>query len=155
MSVKFRCLRISEKKLFRGSGDCGLCLLRVGIVRGYLYEFAVLAEMLHQFVVEAVVGKGLGVAYYDKLHAGTSHGDVHAAQVAQEADLAVGIVSHQRDDNHVALLALEAVDGAYGDVALEFAEVVLHLQQPPDESRLTAVGGDDSEVDALALNLLR
>ena len=82
---------------------------------------------------------GRGVAQDDELHAGTRDGDIHAAQVAQESDVAVGIVAHQRDDDDVALLPLEAVDGAHGDVALETAEIMLHLEQAADEARLAAI----------------
>ena len=113
------------------------------------------ADVLNERPVEAVAAEGLCIADNDEFHTRACHGDVHASQVAQEANLSLRIVAHEADDYHVALLPLEAVDGADGDVALETAEVVLHFEQAAYEARLTAVGRDDAKVHALALNLLR
>ena len=49
------------------------------------------------------------VAQDHEFHPRTSDGDVHSAQVAEEADLAFGIATHQGDEDHVALLALKTV----------------------------------------------
>ena len=51
--------------------------------------------MLDEGAIESVAGEGLGVAYDDEFHACAGHGDVHAAQVAEEADAAVSVVAHQ------------------------------------------------------------
>ena len=61
----------------------------------------------------------MAVAEDDELHAGTGDGDVHAAQVAEEAYLALVVGAHQRDDDDVALLTLEAVDGVDADERAE------------------------------------
>lgn len=112
------------------------------------------ADVLNERPVEAVAAEGLCVADNDEFHAGACHGDIHAPQVAQEADGAVGIVAHEADNDNIAFLTLEAVDGADGDVAFQLPEIVLHLEQPPQQASLSAVGGDDAEVDAFAFNFL-
>ena len=109
-------------------------------------------EMFYEFAVEAVVCESSRITYDNKFHAGTGHGDIHTTEVAQESDVPVGIVAHEGNNDNITFLTLETVDSAHGDVALEFAEVVLHLEQAADETRLTAVGGDDAEVDAFALD---
>ena len=110
--------------------------------------------MLRQLAVEAVAAQRRGVADDNEFHAGACHGDIHAAQVVQEAYLSLGIASHQTDDYHVAFLPLEAVYGADGDVMFQFAEVVLHFQQSTQQACLSTIRSDDAEVDALVLNLL-
>ena len=58
---------------------------------------------------------GLHIAENDELHSGTSDGHVHAAQVAEEAYLTVVVGADEGNEDDVALLALEAVDGVDGD----------------------------------------
>ena len=47
------------------------------------------------------------------------HAHVHAADVRQEADLALGVAARQGDGNDVALLALKRIDGAHAEPALQ------------------------------------
>ncbi len=47
------------------------------------------------------------------------HAHVHAADVRQEADLALSVAARQGDGNDVALLALERIDGAHAEPALQ------------------------------------
>ena len=60
----------------------------------------------------------VGVAQDAELHPCAGGGNVHAAQIVQEAYLAFLVGAHQADDNHVALLSLEAVDGVHRDEML-------------------------------------
>ena len=53
------------------------------------------------------------------------HAHVHAADVRQEADLALGVAACQGDGNDVALLALKRIDGANTQPALQ-QQVVQH-----------------------------
>ena len=95
-----------------------------------------------------MAGEGGGVAEDDELHASAGDGDVHAAEVAEEADLSAGVGADEADEDDVAFLSLEAVHGVHGDEVAEGAEEGF----PPDEVaevlHLGAVGGNDAEVDA-------
>ena len=117
-------------------------------------EVAVGFEVVDELGVEGVAGEGVGVAEDDELHAGAGDGDVHAAEVAEEADGALVVVAHHTDDNDVAFLPLEAVDAAYGDLSAEGAEELLPFEQASDEAHLGTVGGDDAEVGAVVEDAL-
>ena len=106
-------------------------------------------EVFDELGVEGVSGEGVGVAEDDEFHAGAGDGDVHAAEVAEEADGALVVVAHHADDDDVAFLPLEAVDAAYGDLPAEGAEEFLPFEQASDEAHLGTVGGDDAEVGAV------
>ena len=84
-----------------------------------------------ELAVERMAGHGLGIAKDDEFHAGTGNGHVHAAQVAQEANLSFVVGTYQRDDDDVALLSLETVDGVDGDETAERLEVLFLLQLRP------------------------
>ncbi len=58
-----------------------------------------------------------GVGVTIPLIAGHAH--VHAADVRQESDLALGVAPYQGDGNDVAFLALKRIDGAQAEPALQ------------------------------------
>ena len=93
-------------------------------------------DVLYELGVEAVAGEGLGVADDNEFHAGACDGHIHSAQVVEEADGALVIVPHHADDDDVALLPLEAIDGVDGDVAAEGAEEFLPLEKTANEAHL-------------------
>ena len=106
-------------------------------------------HILPQFLVERVLRHRLFVAQDDELHAGTRHRHVHAAQVFQETDLSFVIGPHQGDENHVALLSLEAVHRVNADQAAVRLEELILLDEPLEVLHLSTIGRDDSHVDAL------
>lgn len=112
---------------------------------------AVGAEVVDELVVEGMLGECFGVAEYDEFHAGAGEGDVHAAEVAEEADGALLVVAHHADDDDVALLSLEAIDAVDRYLVAQGAEELLQLEELADEAHLGFVGGDDAEVDAVVL----
>ena len=57
----------------------------------------------------------IGVAEDDEFHAGAGDGHIHATQIAQESYLPFVVAAHQRDDDNVALLTLETVNGVHAD----------------------------------------
>ena len=59
------------------------------------------------------------VAHQQQLAPCAGHAHVHAADVRQKADLALGVAARQRDGNDVALLALKRIDGAHAEPALQ------------------------------------
>ena len=80
------------------------------------------------------------VAEDDDLHASTSDGHIHASQVAQEAYLALFVRADERDDDDVAFLTLEAVDGVDGDQSAEGLEELVLAQQLSEQLHLCAIG---------------
>ena len=112
----------------------------------------VVGDSLHifpQFLVEGMLRHGVFVAQDDELHAGTRHRHVHAAQVFQETDLAFIVGTHQRDEDHVALLSLESVHRVDADQAAVRLEELILLDEPLEVLHLSTIGRDDSYVDAL------
>ena len=98
-----------------GSGF-GDGLLRIGVVgRGKGDEVAVGLEVFDELGVETVAGEGLSVADDDEFHAGAGDGDVHAAEVVEEADGTLVVVAYHADEDDIAFLPLEAVDSGCGD----------------------------------------
>ena len=59
------------------------------------------------------------ISHQQQLARWAGHAHVHAANVRQEADLALGVAARQRDGNDVALLALKRIDGADAEPALQ------------------------------------
>jgi hypothetical protein len=57
------------------------------------------------------------IAHQQQLAPCAGHAHVHAADVGQEADLALGVAACQGDGNDVALLALKRIDGAHAEPA--------------------------------------
>lgn len=112
----------------------------------------VVGDSLHifpQFLVERMLRHGVFVAQDDELHAGTRHRHVHAAQVFQETDLSFVIGTHQRDEDHVALLSLESVHRVDADQAAVRLEELILLDEPLEVLHLSTIGRDDSYVDTL------
>ena len=86
--------------------------------------------------IEGMSSQRDGIAQDDELHAGTGHGYVHAAQVAEEAYLAFVVGADEADEDDIALLTLEAINGidchqvavgTQGRAAAELAAQLLHL----------------------------
>lgn len=93
-----------------------------------------------------------------KLHPGPGDGNVHAAQVTQKTDLTLVVGTHHRDEDDVAFLSLEAVNGIDGDEPAEGLEEFLLLDETAQILHLGAIGRDDAHVnllieDALLANL--
>ena len=112
----------------------------------------VVGDSLHifpQFLVEGMLRHGVFVAQDDELHAGTRHRHVHAAHVFQETDLSFIVGTHQRDENHVALLSLESVYRVDADQAAVRLEELILLDELLEVLHLSTIGRDDSYVDAL------
>lgn len=63
--------------------------------------------------VEGMSGEGGYGTDDDEFHAGTCHSYIHAAEIAQEADIAVIIATHKRYYYHITLLTLKTIYGIY------------------------------------------
>lgn len=96
-----------------------------------------------------MAGEGSNRTDYDELHAGTRHGHIHAAEVAQKADVAFVVASHKGDDDDVAFLALKAVDGVDGDEMTERLEEWCPLDKATQILHLCPVRRYESYVYAL------
>ena len=55
------------------------------------------------------------IAHQQQFAPCAGHAHVHAADVRQEADLALGVATRQGAGNDVALLALKRIDGAHAE----------------------------------------
>ena len=111
----------------------------------YLQRLHVLVEL----AIEGVVGHGERVAEDDEFHASAGDGDVHAAQVAQEANLPFVVGAHERDEDDVAFLTLESIDSVHGEQVPEGFEEGVALEKVAQMLHLCAVGRDDAHVDLL------
>ena len=107
-----------------------------------------------KLVIERMAAKGLDIAENDDLHAGTGDGDVHAAQVTEEAYLSFVVRTDEGDDDDVALLPLEAVDGVHADERAEGLEELALLQQLAQQLYLCTVWRDDAHVEPLIKDAL-
>ncbi len=97
-------------------------------------------DVIEEVRVERMPPDRGGVAEDDEEPARAGEGDVHAADVREEADIRVIVGAHEIDDDRFLLAALEAIDGAHleaeGDrVGEELAEV----------RGLGVVGRDDAD----------
>ena len=91
---------------------------------------------------------GRGIAEDDEFHTGACDGHVHAAEVTQETNLSFVVGADEGDEDDVAFLALEAVDGVDADeVAVRFEELAF-FEESAEVLHLGAVGGDDAHVEA-------
>ena len=77
--------------------------------------FLLFFDIFDELVVKWVVAHGLFVAEDDELHACSGHGHIHAPDVGEEANLSLLVGADEADEDYVALLALESVDGVDGD----------------------------------------
>ena len=87
-----------------------------------------------------MAGESVTVAEDDDFHAGTGDGYVHAAQVAEEAYLAFVVGADEGDEDDVALLTLEAIDGVDADEGAVGLEEVAALEAVAQVLHLGAVG---------------
>jgi hypothetical protein len=69
------------------------------------------------------------IAHQQQLAPCAGHAHVHAANVRQEADLALGVAAPKGDGNDVALLALKRIDGAHAEPALQ--QLVMQPSKAP------------------------
>ena len=73
-----------------------------------------------------MLGHRILVAQDDELHSGSRHRHVHAAKVFQKTNLTLVVRTYQGDENHVALLPLEAIHRVYADeAAVRLEEFIL------------------------------
>lgn len=96
-------------------------------------------DVVKELFVEGVACQGGHVPHDDELHAGARDGDIHAAQVVQEADLPCSVGTHHRDEYNIALLPLEAIDGVDRDQMAEWLEKRPFLDQALEVLDLGAV----------------
>ena len=82
-----------------------------------------------------------------QFHAGASHGYVHSSQVAQESDVSLLIASHERKDDDVAFLPLEAVDRIDRYTLAEWPEEVETPNHFSKIAGLRPIRGDDADVE--------
>ena len=69
-----------------------------------------ISQQLHKKRMAAQRGR---IAHQQQLAPCAGHAHVHAADVRQEADFALGVAARQGDGRDAALLALKRIDGAY------------------------------------------
>ena len=111
-------------------------------------DYSESVDVFVEFFVERMARHGGGIAEDDEFHAGACDGHVHASEVAQETDLSFVVGTDEGDENDVAFLALETVDGVDADeVAVRFEELAF-LEESAEVLHLCAVGGDDAHVEA-------
>ena len=97
---------------------------------------------------------GGGIAEDNEFHSGPGDGHIHAAQVTEETDLAFVVGTDEGDEDNVAFLALEAVDSVHTDkVTIGFEELAF-LEESTKVLYLGAVGGDDTDIEALLKDAL-
>jgi hypothetical protein len=87
------------------------------------------------------------IAHQQQLAPCAGHALVHAADVGQEADLALGVAARQGDGNDVALLALKQIDGAQAEPALQ--QQVMPPPKAPCTPRHGHCAGPFAEVQTL------
>ena len=91
---------------------------------------------------------GRGIAEDDEFHAGACDGHVHASEVAQETDLSFVVGTDEGDEDDVAFLALETIDGVDADeVAVRFEELAF-FEKSAEVLHLCAIGRDNAHVEA-------
>ena len=95
------------------------------------------------------MGKCGGVAENNQFHACTGHGDIHAAEVAEETDLTLFVAANQRYNDDVAFLSLKSIDGVDGDGLAERFQFCIGLDERTDVLGLYTVGADDADVEPL------
>ena len=96
-----------------------------------------------------MAGQRLTVAEDDDFHTGSGDGNVHATQVTKEANLSFVVGTHHGNDDDIALLTLEAIDGIDADLTTEGLEKLTLHQQAAQILHLSTVGGNDADVDTL------
>ena len=77
--------------------------------------FTSLGDIIIEFFIKCVPGKGGSVSQDHQFHTGTGDRYVHAPQVVQETDLSILVGPYQTDQDDIAFLPLETVNGMYGD----------------------------------------
>ena len=102
--------------------------------------------------VEAVARQRRCVADDDEFHPRPRHGDVHAAQVGEEAYVAPVVGADEADEHGIAFLPLEAVHRVDRDAPPEGLEGWVAPDHRPQQAHLGLVGGDDGKVDVALLD---
>ena len=98
--------------------------------------------------VKGVSGHRRGISEDDQFHSGTGDGDIHTSQVAEEAYLSLVVGSHQRNQDDIALLSLEAINGIDADETAVGLEELLLFKQPSQILHLSTIWRDDTHVEA-------
>ena len=111
-------------------------------------EYLESVDVFVEFFVERMAGHGRGIAQDNQLHPGTGDGHIHPSQVAQEADLSFVVGTDKGDEDDVALLTLETIDGIHTDEVAVGLEELAFLEEPAQVLHLGAVGGDDTDIDS-------
>ena len=111
-------------------------------------DYSECIDVFVEFFVERMACHGGGIAEDDEFHAGAGDGHVHATEVSEETDLSFVVGTDEGDEDDVAFLALEAIDGVDADeVAVRFEELAF-LEEATEVLHLGAVGGNDAYVEA-------
>ena len=95
-----------------------------------------------------------GIAQDDEFHAGTGDGDIHSAEVAEESDLSFIVGTHEGDEDDIALLSLEAIDGIHADETAIGLEELTLLEQATKILHLGTIRRDNAHIDALVEDAL-
>lgn len=149
---------------------CG-CIMRQDDARSF-HRFSVLVNPVHlpweepgstsrvcgkavpQLLVKGMAGHCPDIAEDYQLHAGTCYGNIHTPQVTQETDLPFLIGTHKRDEYHVALLSLEAVNRIHADKTTIRLEELPLLYQAAEELHLGTIRRDDTYVNPFVQHTL-
>lgn len=95
-----------------------------------------------------MMSKSGSIAENDEFHAGSGDGDIHAAQIVQETDIAFFVGTDEADENDIPFLSLKTVDGVDGDEAFQGMKEVVAFNELADILHLHPVRGDQPEVNA-------
>ncbi len=115
------------------------------VLCGHLMRRTVAPHPLHisqQLHKKRMATKRGRIAHQQQLAPCAGHAHVHAADVRQEADLALGVAARQGDGNDVALLALKRINRAHAEPALQ--QLVMHPSSRPLSYALQSVQGRKS-----------
>ena len=118
------------------------------IILSFSNEYSECVDVFVEFFVEGMAGHGRGIAEDDQLHAGAGDSHIHPSQVAQETDLSFVVGADEGDEDDVAFLTLETIDGVHADQVAVGLEELTFLEQPPQVLHLSTVGGDDTDIEA-------
>lgn len=105
-------------------------------------------NIVNEFSIESMVAHGFFVAKDYEFHFGSCHGNVHAAEVREEADLSAVVVAYEAYEYDVAFLTLETIDGADSDGMAERAELFAAAQLLAYVACLHPIGRDNANIEA-------
>jgi hypothetical protein len=120
--------KAAQGRIAQGA-DFSAMAISVSALFGHFMRRPIAPHPLHirqQLPKKRMPAKRGRIAHKQQLSPCAGHAHVHAADVRQEADLALGVAARQRDGNDVALLALKRIDGAHAQPALQ-QQVIQHF----------------------------